>query len=343
MIKTIGYIVIILAVAGAAYFLFSGRPPTSNIKLSSEQKDALQKIQPQISQEEETFLSLLEKNAISGGPPKDGIPAIEKPEYSDAVEADQWLLPNDVVFGIAHDGFVAAYPQRILVWHEIVNETINDEKISITYCPLTGTTLAFNGRIAPEMQSTLGVSGKLVNSNLLMYDRSTDSYWPQILGKAITGPAKGKKLEEFSIVWTSWEKWKKQHPNTKVLSQDTGFIRDYGVRGDPYGSYLRQDRGYYTSEGTVFRPIYEDNRLPLKTVVVGVRDSKGNAVAIVKDKLRQEKTIEAELGGKTVVVAYDDALDFYTAQIKETGEWINAFDAMWFAWYAFYPKTNLIQ
>jgi hypothetical protein len=304
---------------------------------------AAQKAGPAPSPDEENFLSLLQKNVASGGPPKDGIPAIEKPQYTSAAEADKWLVPEDVVFGVEYGGLVAAYPQRILVWHEIANETVGNEKVSITYCPLTGTAIGFKGKVSAKDVSTFGVSGKLVNSNLIMYDRSTDSQWPQILGKAINGSARGTKLEEFPIVWTTWERWKQKHPNTKVLSQRTGFVRNYGQRGDPYGSYLGKDKGYYSSERLLFRPIVEDKQLPPKAVVVGVRDGSGNAAAILKDRLRKEKKTEVKIGERTVVVTYDSALDFHSAAIKETGEWINAFDAMWFAWKGFYLNTQLLR
>jgi hypothetical protein len=304
---------------------------------------ATQRAGPALSPDEEKFLSLLQRNVASGGPPKDGIPAIEKPQYTSAAEGDKWLLPEDVVFGIDYGGVVAAYPQRILVWHEIVNETLRGENVSITYCPLTGTAIGFKGKVAPKTFSTFGVSGRLVNSNLIMYDRSTDSQWPQILGKAIDGSLRGTKLQEFPIIWTTWEKWKERHPNTKVLSQRTGFIRNYGKGGDPYGSYLGKDKGYYSSDRLLFRPIFEDKQLDPKAVVVGIRDGAGNAAAILKDRLRKERKMEVKLGGRMVVVAYDAGLDFHSATIKETAEWINSFDAMWFAWKGFYPNTQLLR
>lgn len=146
-----------------------------------------------LSLDEEKFLSLLREKVESGGPPKDGIPAIDRPQYTSAPEADQWLLPEDIVFGVSYKGLVAAYPQRILVWHEIANELVGNERISITYCPLTGTAIGFKGSLASGASSTFGVSGKLVNSNLIMYDRATDSRWPQILAKAIDGPFERRK------------------------------------------------------------------------------------------------------------------------------------------------------
>jgi len=266
---------------------------------------AAQLRRPALRVEEDEFLSLLEENIASGGPAKDGIPAVEKPRYTSAAEGDEWLVAEDVVFGVDYEGFVAAYPQRILVWHEIANETIRGEPISITYCPLTGTSIGFKGALTPETRSTFGVSGKLVNSNLIMYDRATDSQWPQILGKAITGSLRANRLEEFPVGWTTWENWKQQHSDTRVLSRDTGFIRNYGKNADPYGSYLGKNKGYYNSEQLLFRPIVEDSQLHPKTVVVGMRDDAGNSVAIVKDRLRQEKEIEVKLGDRTVVVTYE--------------------------------------
>lgn len=313
------------------------------VEVSQEVLNKLNESRPTLSQDEEKFLSLLEQNAVSGGPPKDGIPSIDNPKYTTAKEADSWLKLNDIVFGVDYQGFVAAYPQRILVWHEILNETINGEKVAVTYCPLTGTAIGFKTKLAQDLSSTFGVSGKLVNSNLIMYDRISDSYWSQILGRSIKGFAKGKRLEEFPIIWTTWERWKKEHPDTRVLSEDIGFVRNYDVNGDPYGSYIREDKGYYASERLIFEPINKDDRLQPKTVVVGIRDNQGNAIAILKDSLRQQKKMEVPLGDKIVLVDHDERLDFYHASVKDTGEWINAFDAMWFAWVAFYPDTKLIQ
>jgi hypothetical protein len=290
-----------------------------------------------LSPDEDKFLSLLRQKVESGGPPKDGIPAIDRPQYTSAREADQWLLPEDIVFGVDYKGLVAAYPQRILVWHEIANETVGNEGVSITYCPLTGTAIGF------KTSSTFGVSGKLVNSNLIMYDRATDSRWPQILAKAIDGSSKGIKLEEFPIVWTTWEMWKKKHPNTKVLSRNTGFLRNYGKTGDPYGSYLGKVKGYYSSESVLFSPIFEDPQLHPKSVVVGVRDAAGNAAAILKNRLRRDKRLEVQLGNQAVVVSYDPAFDSHSAAVEDTAQWINSFDAMWFAWKGFYPNTQLLR
>ncbi|MBI4114486.1 MAG: DUF3179 domain-containing protein [Candidatus Niyogibacteria bacterium] len=336
------YFFLFVIIAGVVFFYFSNRN-AAPIEVAPEVRKQLKESAPLISQDRDVYFSLLEKSAISGGPPKDGIPSIDEPIYTSAEEADEWLLSQDIVFGIDYKGLTAAYPQRIVVWHEIVNVKIGGEDVSLTYCPLTGTAIGFKGEYASGISSEFGVSGKLINSNLLMYDRKSDSYWPQILGTAITDPAKGIRLEEFPVVWTTWEKWKQAHPDTLILSQDTGFFRNYGENGDPYGSYVRENRGYYSSDRLLFEPIHTDSRLHPKEVVVGIRDAEGRTLAILKNKLRTEKIIEASLGDSTVVVTYDQELDFYKARIKETDTWINAFDAMWFSWAAFYPNTELVQ
>lgn len=167
-------------------------------------------------------------NIVSGGPPKDGIPPVDEPQFVSATEMDYLLKPEDRVFVLAYQDEVRVYPQPVLVWHEIVNDDVAGEQISVTYCPLTGSVVAFKGRAPDGAPLTFGTSGNLVNSNLLMYDRQTDSQWPQILGQAITGPLKRTILEEIPLVWTTWEQWKAQGIDAPVLSAETGHLRSYG-------------------------------------------------------------------------------------------------------------------
>lgn len=337
-------IILILVFILGAYFVYQSfsSPKSPILQLSPKQKRQLEET-TKITTDKNSYFERLKSGIQAGGPPKDGIPAVDNPQYTTIEEADKWLVSEDIVFGVANGDFIVAYPQRILVWHEIVSENINGEQVSITYCPLTGSAIGYKGKITPDIESTFGVSGKLINSNLVMYDRATNSYWPQIVGQAILGQTKGRILKEFSIIWTTWEKWKQFYPNTKVLSRKTGFFRDYGRKTDPYGSYLSDDRGYYDSDFVIFKSLNEDRRLPAKTVVIGIRDSDNHALAITKDKLRQEKTIEGTLGEKIVTISYDPNLDTHKAVLKESGEWINSFDVMWFAWVGFYPDTVLIK
>jgi hypothetical protein len=294
---------------------------------------------------------------LSGGPGKDGIPAIDQPRFTDAASADAYLDAEDIVFGVYHQGQARAYPQRILVWHEIVNDTLGDDRLSITYCPLTATAVGFR-----RGDTSLGVSGKLLNSNVVMYDRASDSHWSQIAGVAIDGPAKGRRLEEVRVIWTTWTKWKARHPQTKVLTRDTGALRNY--RRDPYGSYSPL-QGYYAEPYVMFPLMHRDTRLPEKQMILGFR-SEGAAIAVDKAHLRRQQALHVQQGGEHFLIIDDEQLDtgwvyrsaapihldlaglrFTAAGPQVAGleelEPVNAFEAMWFAWYAFYPLTVLLD
>ena len=309
----------------------------------------------------------LEAASRSGGPPPDGIPAIEEPQFTAASSSPASLAADDPVFGVSLGDEPKAYPQAILVQHEIVNDVVDDIPVAVTYCPLTGTAQGFY-----RGETTFGVSGQLINANLVMYDRAEEHWWPQVLGRRITGPDPGELLAEFPVTWTTWERWRSRHPETVVLTDETGFARNYG--SDPYGGY-NPPSGYYASDGFIFPPMIEDDRLAPKTVVIGMRSARG-AVAVGKDRLRTERILRFDLGGLAHAAVYDNALDTgYVYRLEEpsgtttspgaeaTLSWAGgqiavdgeryaagampfarelAFDAMWFAWYGYYPMTALL-
>jgi len=298
------------------------------------------------------------ESMLSGGPDKDGIPSIDDPEYWDVDQADRFLDDGDIVFGVHANGTARAYPQRVLVWHEIVNDTVGGKAVSVTYCPLTGTALGFN-----RGNTELGVSGRLINSNMVMYDRASDSYWPQILAAAIRGPLKGRGLKELRVIWTTWGRWKARYPDTSVLSNRTGYMRDY--QKDPYGQY-NPVRGYYkTNSRPMFPVMNKDTRFPAKKVMLGFRTAEAT-FAVDKDYLREEGIIHHEHNAEHYLVVYDPGLDtgwVYRSKDSIRTEAIdidfgpdgprheffngltsiNAFEAMWFAWAAFYPDTNVLD
>ncbi|WP_290650326.1 DUF3179 domain-containing protein [Aquisalimonas sp.] len=302
-------------------------------------------------------LEQYDNDKLSGGPSKDGIPSIDDPRFWSVDRADAFLEDEDRVIGVYRNGKARAYPQRILVWHEIVNDTIAGDPVAVTYCPLTGTALGFE-----RGETELGVSGRLVNSNLIMYDRATDSFWPQILGTAINGPLAGEGLEEFRVFWTTWENWRDRHPDTEVLSSDTGFVRNY--RHDPYGDYTPVSGYYAEDSGTIFPVQHEDDRYPNKREVFGFRSSNG-AVAVDLDHLAEEGSLTVENGDNHYLVLHDAGLDtawvyrgddpidvpegieFNAAGPSHAAldslEAVNGFEAMWFAWVAFYPDTQVID
>ena len=292
----------------------------------------------------------------AGGPGKDGIPSIDRPHFQPADRAD--LDPDERIIGVHHNGVVRAYPQRILVWHEIVNDELGGEPVSITYCPLTGTALGFK-----RGTTELGVSGRLVNSNLIMYDRATDSEWPQILGAAIDGPLEGHRLEEFRVVWTTWGRWQARHPDSEVLTDRTGFVRNY--QRDPYGSYTPLSGYYRPDSARLFPVMHRDDRFAPKTEILGFRTRHG-AAAITPESLADEGVVDLALGDSHYRVVHDPelatgwvfhnpeqlALDAQAIRFGDDGvsgggtgelEPVNAFEAMWFAWAAFYPDTVLYE
>lgn len=192
---------------------------------------------------------------LSGGPGKDGIPAINNPQFTNINDTQ---LANDIMgILIELDNKTKFYPYNILVWHEIVNDNIGDNYYSVTFCPLCGSAIAFNRKIDGKVHS-FGVSGYLYESNLLMYDSVTESFWSQSIGKAVIGEYKGKELEIISSYLMDFETVKKEYPKALVLSRETGYSRNYDFY--PYGNYEE-------SEGIYFPISKRDNQYHLKEIM----------------------------------------------------------------------------
>ncbi len=266
---------------------------------------------------------------ISGGPPKDGIPSIDEPRFVSMSEADEWIGDNELVLAMTYKGRSRVYPLQILVWHEIVNDWIGDDPVLITYCPLCGSGIAYERTIDGEAVE-FGTSGKLYNSNLVMYDRKSESYWSQIDGVAIVGPMVGKELTAISIDTVAWRDWKVGHNDSEVLSQKTGYTRNYGR--DPYGSYYEDSFVWFPLDA-------EDNRIHPKSVVFGI-EVDGIYKAYREDDLVEAGIIEDEVGG--VVLRIERSVDGVVRVIEvESGKEIVKERDFWFAWYAFHPETEL--
>ena len=305
---------------------------------------------------------------MSGGVGHDGIPSVDDPRFARAEDVE---LPGCArVFGVDLAGDVRAYPQRILVHHEIVNDVVGGEPVAVTYCPLTGTAQGFyRGGVE------FGVSGRLINSNLIMWDRGRDVRWPQIASTAtqIGGERDaegaeallGQSLREFRVVWTSWGRWSERHPETLVMTEGTGSARNYNR--DPYGSYDPPVSGHYSTDAgrqpNFPLMAYDDGES--KRVVVGARTPAG-AVAFDKRTLMESSVMTGSIDDTPVVAVADEELaagyiyatpDDREVQRVEDGyavgdetappddlplDRILAFDAMWFAWHAFYPDTERV-
>jgi Protein of unknown function (DUF3179) len=311
---------------------------------------------------------------VSGGPPPDGIPSIDNPKFISVQEASKFLEDSELVLGLNINGDIRAYPLQILVWHEIVNDEVGGVPVAVTYCPLCFTNQVFNRIIDGQEVVEFGTSGKLYNSNLVMYDRTSKSLWSQALAEGIVGKYAGIKLERVPFDIAYWKEWKQLYPDSKVLSRDTGSNRPYGA--DPYGDY-------YTNSDVLFPVSNKDGRLDLKEIVVGL-ENKGQYKAYKLQEIENKKVINDQVNGKSITLfslypfmirAYDPVVENGAEKIvlqfdynaknnkfidKQTGsEWnfegkaINGqmkgkqltripFDeGFWFEWVAFHPKTEI--
>lgn len=172
---------------------------------------------------------------FSGGPPPDGIPAIDNPVFESIDEANTWLEDSWPIMLFEANGEARAYPLAILIWHEIVNDELAGQKVTLTFCPLCNSTIAFNRVLEDGTVLDFGTTGNLRNSDLVMYDRQTRSWWQQFTGEGIVGEMTGTFLEMLPSQIISWADFKANFPASQVLSRDTGAFRDYGR--NPYSGY----------------------------------------------------------------------------------------------------------
>lgn len=246
----------------------------------------------------------------SGGPPKDGIPAIDNPRFVSVTAANEWLRPREPVIALVLGNDARAYPIQILMWHEIVNDTVNEIPVTVTFCPLCNTAIVFERRLDSQMLD-FGTTGLLRYSNLVMYDRQTESWWQQATGEAIVGELTGHRLAFIPAAIVAWETFAAGYPDGRVLSRETGYIRDYGR--NPYLGYDDIDRSPFLYDG----PPTPD-ALPAMARVLTV-DHNGEAVAYPYDTLAAMQIIHDEVGGLPIVVVWRagaaSALD--SAQIAE--------------------------
>jgi hypothetical protein len=233
---------------------------------------------------------------VSGGPPKDGIPAIDEPKFVSVQDADEFLDPREPVAVVEVSGDARAYPLQILTWHEIVNDEVGGEPVAITYCPLCNSTVAFRREIDGEAVE-FGTTGMLRASDLVMYDRRTESWWQQITAEAVVGELTGERLEVLPSQILAWDEFRRQYPRGEVLSRDTGFDRDYGA--NPYAAYDDPGSQPFLLDREV------DRSLPPKERVTAVKTGKGSAVVYPFSRLEKEAPINDALGDRPVVVLFD--------------------------------------
>lgn len=268
---------------------------------------------------------------LHGGPAKDGIRSLDYPSFVAADDAG-FLKAKDRVLGIERNGVARAYPIRILNYHEVVNDAFGGSAVVVTYCPLCNSGIAFDAKI-DNTRLEFGVSGLLYNSDVLLYDRQTDSLWSQIEKTAITGEMKGTKLNAFPMMHTTWRDWVARHPDTEVLSDETGFRMDY--KANPYRDYSRS--------GTLMFPVNEKNsKYRRMTLVLGL-EIDGYFKAYPFSELRKSpKEFVDEFQGQSFEVQYDRKNETARILDKNGDEWPTLI-SYWFAWYAFHPNTVIYE
>ncbi len=241
----------------------------------------LQPLSEQIAQQEKQVVDAI----VSGGPGKDGIPSIDAPQFESVQVADVYLSDTGSGINLKIGNTRRFYPFQILVWHEIVNDVIEGTPLAVTYSPLTQSVAVFDRRVG-ETVVEFGVSGKLYNNNLLMYDRETESLWSQILGKGVVGERADVSLRSYPYTVTTWADFRSDYPSAQVLSRKTGAIRDYTT--DPYAEY-------HLAPTDIWFPLSNlDDRLPPKALVYGViNNGTPLAVPFVEDGFVPEQYIYA--------------------------------------------------
>ena len=239
--------------------------------------------------------SVLFTEIMSGGPPKDGIPAIDRPEFVSVSAANEWLKPKEPVILFERDREARAYPLQILIWHEIANDTVAGLPVAITFCPLCHTAIAFDRRAGGRVLD-FGTTGRLRFSDLVMYDRQTESWWQQATGEAIVGTLTGTRLTSLPAQIISWETFKHAFPGGRVLSRRTGYHRSYGQ--NPYAGYDSIDASPFLYRGP------KDARLrPMERVVtvsIGTEDA-----AYPFGALERVHVVNDVVGGHAVAVFFE--------------------------------------
>jgi hypothetical protein len=263
---------------------------------------------------------------LHGGPPRDGIPALDHPPHASAAGAP-WT-DEQLVIGVSRKGQARAYPIAILGWHELVNDTLGEHPVLVSYCPLCGSGIVFDRSIKGS-ELDFGVSGLLYRSDLLMYDRQTESLWSQIGARAVSGELVGSRLQLVRSAMMSWGDWRAAHPDTTVLTRETGHARDYDRL--PYADHA-------TSSKLAF-PVARDPRYHPKELTVGLRGPRGESRAYPAfEVLGAGGRVEEAFAGRPVRISFDRESRTFRVEAPDS---IEVVESYWFAWAAFHPDTTV--
>ena len=335
-VKIIAVIFILLAVGAFVYFRKDSGNRSSEVDTnpnSSIQNEKGDETAKEFGFENKRLKTNTAKTSIplekvlDGGPGKDGIPALTNPKFVNVKEAEK-----DIALDV--DGMVVSvgdvtkfYPFSIMVWHEIVNDTINGKPLVITFCPLCGSSIAFEAEANGKAEQ-FGVSGKLYESNLLMYDKSTESLWSQSIGTAVVGDRTGEKLTVYNSQLMTFGDFKNKWPNGQVLSTDTGHNRDYSFY--PY-------RDYNDNEDIFFPISVKDNRFPVKEIMYVV-NAYDKSVAFPVKQLNNS-VVSVAVGDNKVTATLMDG----EVVVKDvSGKILPGYNEMWFSWATQHQKDGVV-
>ncbi len=248
---------------------------------------------------------------FSGGVPRDGIPPIDNPKFVDFAEANVWVGDREPVISLAVNGEARAYPLQILTWHEIANDVVGGTPVAVTFCPLCNSSVVFDRRVLGETLR-FGVSGNLRNSDLIMWDDKTETWWQQLTGEAIVGDLVGVELDFLASQLISYAEFKESFPAGLVLSRDTGHMRDYGR--NPYVGYDSIDESPFLFSGPL------DGRLRSTSRVVAVHND-AESVAYPFESLGEVRVVNDRVGSDSIVVLWtpDTASALGESQIGSAG------------------------
>ncbi len=261
-------------------------------------------------------------------PVRDCIPSIDQPEFLSTGDVS-YLRDTDLVMALTYNGISRAYPTRILDRHEIVNDVFDSDPVAVTYCPLCGSGLAFDRRLDGQVLE-FGVSSLLHNSDLVMYDRQTESLWQQITGEAFAGKSRGSQLVSLPLSMMTWAQWRSEYPQGQVLTVDK--INSDRYMKDAYGDYAESEKLYMPVSAT-------DARLHPKRVIFGLEIG-DQAIAVDHEwLLAQGQWSNAYAGGELELTLNKSG----KVSASLNGDPIPVHRMYWFAWYSFHPQTALIH
>jgi len=335
-IKIILAVLILVGIGTFSYFVNNNTSKSSRIDTASDTQ--IQNIKNDSVAKEFNFenkglktntakLSIPLDKILDGGPGKDGIPSLTNPKFVSVKEASKNTKDDVDGIVVSFGKVIKFYPYNIMVWHEIVNDVVGGKSLAVTFCPLCGSAIVFDAEVNGKTEQ-FGVSGKLYESNLLMYDKSTESLWSQSIGTAVVGDRTGEKLSVYPSQVASFKILKEKWPNAEVLSTDTGYSKNYAFY--PYGDYDNNDSLYF--------PIsIKDNRFPSKEIMFVV-NAYDKSVAFPVKQL-SSSLASVDIGRNKVTGAIIDG----EIVVKDTtGNILPGYHEMWFSWATHHQEDDVV-